>query len=75
MLQAILEEVAPNEIPEKYGGTGSGHLYNSECEQELAAYVQQLGAGVAAAGGTRSQNVQQLSAGVVAAAGEAPKEA
>jgi hypothetical protein len=51
MRKAILEEVAPDQLPERYGGTGKAPLYDSPYEQELAQHVRRNNVGAAASGG------------------------
>ena len=70
MRKAILEEVAPDQLPEQYGGTCKTPLYESQYERELAQHVQRV-SGTAAAGSpgsdaSGSPAVAAASAGVEA---------
>lgn len=45
MRKAILEEVAPDQLPEQYGGTCRRPLYESQWERELLAHVRRVNGG------------------------------
>ncbi|GAB4815034.1 hypothetical protein N2152v2_002080 [Parachlorella kessleri] len=65
MRKAILEEVAPDQLPEQYGGTCKTPLYESRYERQLAQHVQRVNGTAAPASGTPAAAAASMEAGSV----------